>query len=100
MKLKRQKYQDICKTCQESFHPFKALIDSMLAPEATKILQHLAHITADKKQKPYSAIFVNQVDFVLPLPLSNQLTTGSEDPERSTTKQPPSAPQLALSAQP
>jgi hypothetical protein len=28
----------------------------MLAPEATKILQHLAHIAACKQQKPYSAI--------------------------------------------
>jgi hypothetical protein len=54
---KRQKYQDICETCQESFHPFIASADGMLAPEATKILQHLAHITANNKtQKPYSAI--------------------------------------------
>jgi hypothetical protein len=54
---KRQKYQDICETRRESFHPFIASADGMLAPaEATKILQHLAHITANKTQKPYSAI--------------------------------------------
>jgi hypothetical protein len=52
----RQKYQDICETRGESFHPFIASADGMLAPEATKILQHLAHITANKTQKPYSAI--------------------------------------------
>jgi hypothetical protein len=55
-KLKRQKYQAICETRRESFHPFLASTDGMLAPEATKILQHLAHITAHKQQKPYSAI--------------------------------------------
>jgi hypothetical protein len=55
-KQKRQKYQTICETHRESFHPFLASTDGMLAPEATKILQHLAHITVDKQQKPYSAI--------------------------------------------
>jgi hypothetical protein len=55
-KLKRQKYQDICETRRETFHPFLASTDGMLAPEATKILQHMAHITAHKQQKPYSAI--------------------------------------------
>jgi hypothetical protein len=53
---KRQKYKDICETRRESFHPFIASTDGMLAPEATKILQHLAHTTAKKTQKPYSAI--------------------------------------------
>jgi ribosomal protein L19 len=53
---KRQKYKDICETRQESFHPVIASTDSMLAPEATKILQHLAHTTAKKTQKAYSAI--------------------------------------------
>jgi hypothetical protein len=53
---KRQKHQDICETCRESLHPFIASADGMLAPEATKILQHLAHITANKTQKPNSAI--------------------------------------------
>jgi hypothetical protein len=53
---KRQKYKDICETRRESFHPFIASTDGMLASEATKILQHLAHITAKKTQKPYSAI--------------------------------------------
>jgi hypothetical protein len=52
---KRQKYKDICETRQESFHPFIASTDGMLAPEATKILQHLAHINVTKTQKPYSA---------------------------------------------
>jgi hypothetical protein len=36
----------MCETRRESFHPFIASTDGMLAPEATKILQHLAHITA------------------------------------------------------
>jgi hypothetical protein len=56
-KQKRQKYQATCETRRESFHPFLASTDGMmLAPEATKILQYLAHITAHRQQKPYSAI--------------------------------------------
>ena len=54
--IKRQKYKAICETRRESFHPFVASTDGMLAPEATKILQHLAQITAEKQQTPYSAI--------------------------------------------
>ena len=53
---KRRKYQTICETRRESFHPFVASTDGMLAPEATRILQHLAEISAEKQQKPYSAI--------------------------------------------
>jgi hypothetical protein len=48
-KAKRQKYQDIRDTHRELLHPFISSTDCMLAPEATKILQHLAHITADKQ---------------------------------------------------
>jgi hypothetical protein len=48
-KLKRHKCHDICETHQESFHPFITLTDGMLAPEATKILQCLTQITADKQ---------------------------------------------------
>jgi hypothetical protein len=55
-RLPREKYQDIFETHRESFHPFIASAYGMHAPEATQILQHLAHITADKTQKPYSAI--------------------------------------------
>jgi hypothetical protein len=33
--LKRQKYQDICETCQELFHLFIASTDGMLASEVT-----------------------------------------------------------------
>jgi hypothetical protein len=53
-KLKRQKYQYICETHRESFHPFLASTDVGMInpPEATKILQHLAHITAHKQHKP------------------------------------------------
>jgi hypothetical protein len=53
---KRRKYQQICESRRESFHPFVASTDGMLTPEATKILQHLADIMANKQQQPYSAI--------------------------------------------
>jgi hypothetical protein len=53
---KREKYKDICETRRESFHLFIASTDGVLAPEAVKILQHLAHITVKKTQMPYSAI--------------------------------------------
>jgi hypothetical protein len=53
---KRRKYQHICETCRESFHPFVASTDGMLAPEATKTLQLLADLMANKQQQPYSAI--------------------------------------------
>ncbi|MGL5814518.1 MAG: reverse transcriptase domain-containing protein, partial [Aeromonas sp.] len=53
---KRRRYQDICASRRESFHPFVASTDGMLAPEATRILQHLAEIMARKQQRPYSAI--------------------------------------------
>jgi hypothetical protein len=63
---KRQKYQDICETRRESFHPpFIASADGILAPEAIKILQHLAHITANKTQKPHSAM-VKHLRLALP----------------------------------
>jgi hypothetical protein len=55
-KLKRQKYQDIYETHREPFRPFLAFPEGTLAPEATKIIQHLAHITAHKQLMPYSAI--------------------------------------------
>jgi hypothetical protein len=50
---KRTKYQATCTSRRESFHPFVASADGMLAPEATKILQHLAHHIAEKQQRPY-----------------------------------------------
>jgi hypothetical protein len=53
---KRRKYQHICESRPESFHPFVASTDGMLAPEATKILQHLADLMANKQQQTYSAI--------------------------------------------
>jgi hypothetical protein len=53
---KRRKYQAICELRRESFHPFVASTDGMLAPEATKLLQHPAETLADKQQRPYSAI--------------------------------------------
>jgi hypothetical protein len=49
---KRRKYQHICESPCESFHPFVASTDGMLAPEATKILQHLADLMANKQQQP------------------------------------------------
>jgi hypothetical protein len=98
-KLKQQKYKSICETRRESFHPFIASSDGMLAPEATKILQHLAGITAHKQQKPYSAI-VNHLRLRISLTLvkaahhclrgsrkrrhqTNQLTTHTEPSEPS-----------------
>jgi hypothetical protein len=53
---KRNKYQATCISRRESFHPFVASADGMLAPEATKILQHLAHHIAEKQQRPYSTM--------------------------------------------
>jgi hypothetical protein len=45
-----------CESRHESFHPFVVSRDGMLAPEATKIFQHLADLMANKQQQPYSAI--------------------------------------------
>jgi hypothetical protein len=58
---KHRKHQNICESCRESttiesFHPFVASTDGMLAPEATKNLQHLADLMSNKQQQPYSAI--------------------------------------------
>jgi hypothetical protein len=53
---KRAKYQKICEARRESFHPFVASADGMLAPEATKILQHLANKLSEKTQRPYSTM--------------------------------------------
>ena len=53
---KRRKYQSICDSRRESFHPFVASADGLLAPAATKLLQHLAALTADRQQLPYSTV--------------------------------------------
>ena len=53
---KRRKYQHICDSRRESFHPFVASADGMLAPAATKLLQHLAALTATRQQQPYSTV--------------------------------------------
>ena len=37
-------------------HPFVTSADGMLAPAATKLLQHLAALTAHRQQKPYSTV--------------------------------------------
>ena len=39
---------------RESFHLFVASADGLLAPAATKLLQHLAALTADCQQLPFS----------------------------------------------
>ncbi|MGL4351554.1 MAG: reverse transcriptase domain-containing protein [Plesiomonas shigelloides] len=89
-KLKQQKYKSICETRRESFHPFVASSDGMLAPEATKILQHLAGITAHKQQKPYSAI-VNHLRLRISITLvkaAHHCLRGSRK-RRHNTIQPP-----------
>ena len=53
---KRRKYQAICDSRRESFHPFVASADGMLAPAATQLLQHLAGLLANRQQKPYSTV--------------------------------------------
>ena len=53
---KQCKYQSICDSRRESFHPFVACADGLLAPAATKLLQHLAALTADCQQLPYSTV--------------------------------------------
>jgi hypothetical protein len=99
-KLKRQKYQDICETRRESFHPFLASTDGMLAPDATKILQHLAHITAHKQQKPYSAI-VNHLRLRIMTTLvkaTHQCLRGSRKKRHQAA--PTSTPDQPIRAQP
>ena len=53
---KRRKYHAICASRRESFHPFVASADGLLAPAATQLLQRLAALTADRQQKPYSIV--------------------------------------------
>ena len=53
---KCRKYQAICASRRESFHPFVASADGLLAPAATQLLQRLAALTADRQQRPYSIV--------------------------------------------
>jgi hypothetical protein len=97
-KAKRQNYQEICEAHRESYHPFIAPTDGMLAPEATKILQHLAHITAHKQQKLYSVIVKRlKVDSTYSHYLSQ---SSSPLPQRIQEEAPPSNsqqhPQLTI----
>ena len=45
----------LCSRC-ESFNLFVASVDGLLAPAATKLLQHLAALTADHQRLPYSTV--------------------------------------------
>ena len=46
----------ICVSRCESFHPFVASADGMLASAATQLLQHLAGLLVDHQQNPYSTV--------------------------------------------
>jgi hypothetical protein len=60
----------------------------MLAFEATKILQHLAHITAEKQQKLYSAI-VKTLRLHIAIASAETAHHCLRGSGRSSTKQPP-----------
>jgi hypothetical protein len=69
--------------------------DGMLAPEATKILQHLAHITANKTQKPYSVIVKH-----LRLRIAITLVKAANHCLRASRKKPHHAPSSNTPNQP
>ena len=88
-KEKISKYKDICESRRESFHPFAVSADGMLAPQATKLLQRLASLTAEKTQRPYSTVmqFLRQ-RFSIALVKAVHLclrTTRSNKPKRRLT---------------
>ena len=53
---KISKYQPICQSRRESFHPFVVSVDGMLGPQSVKILQQLAQHQSDNVQRPYSVV--------------------------------------------
>ena len=53
---KTKKYQAICESRRESFHPFVVSADGMIGPQANKVLQRLAEMQADNIQRPYSVV--------------------------------------------
>jgi hypothetical protein len=70
-------------------------ITTISTPEATKILQHLAQITAHKQQKPYSAI-VKQ----LRLQIDITLVKAAHHCLRGSTKKCPQTTQTSTPNQP
>ena len=53
---KLRKYQPICESRRESFHPFVVSVDGMLGPHSVKILQQLAQHQSDNVQRPHSIV--------------------------------------------